>query len=345
MQVNSGINECLKLKTDLNANIVKCFPKNRNFITCGTYQLNENTKLRDGYLYNYFYNKELNTLQCLQKINTFGIFDLNFNQNNSILSTCHSNYSISLFSINENDNYLNLLQNFKPNLENNCDNNCDTMFTSLEFFDNTKFTCSDSNGEISIFRINNNSNIEILSKYKAHSYESWCSSFFDENTIYSGGDDHLFTIFDIRTNKVIYKNSKLHESGICCIVTSNFSKYLQSENYFLTGSYDENLTCWDNRMLNKEIYKITLNGGGVWDISIFENENGKINVACPIMYEGYTIMELNRKSGELEVKYRYLPKVESSEISLLCYGIDFINEKELITCSFYDKQLRLISLE
>ena len=152
---------------------------------------------------------------------------------------------------------------------------------------------------------------------KAHDYEAWTCQFNyqDRNILYSGGDDSLFKIWDLRTSKSV--TNKIHEAGVTSI-----SHHPRQEFTLVTGSYDEKIRLWDTRSLKQPLNEKNT-GGGVWRLKWHPKEDLML-AAC--MYNGFHIYNQNlelQKSNNLH---------ES-----IAYGADWSYKNNLIgTCSFYD---------
>ena len=65
-------------------------------------------------------------------------------------------------------------------------------------------------------------------------------------------------IYDARSQGMVLSNSKIHQMGVTCISINPFNS-----DYFLTGSYDENLRVWDMRSMKDCVNSHNFDGG-VW---------------------------------------------------------------------------------
>ena len=88
--------------------------------------------------------------------------------------------------------------------------------------------------------------------------------------ILSGGDDNSLKLWDIRSagcagsatptisQQPAMKNSKTHQSGV-----TSLQYHPHRQHVFASGSYDECVRVWDDRMLTKPAATLHV-GGGVW---------------------------------------------------------------------------------
>jgi len=110
--------------------------------------------------------------------------------------------------------------------------------------------------------------------------EVWCSASLDAHCVISGGDDGLFKQWDLRTLQDPVTVSKEHGSGVVCIYSS--------DDYLLTGSYDQHLRRWDRRQLRRSISSVEL-AGGVWSIERHTKPARSWLTAC--MYGGWCLLD------------------------------------------------------
>lgn len=98
----------------------------------------------------------------------------------------------------------------------------------------------------------------------------------------------------------------------------------------LTGSYDESIVAW-NRPAFTPLQRFKV-GGGIWRIKFNPNQSYQIAVAC--MYDHAKI--INIQTGKVLQEFK---KHES-----IVYGIEWIDDKTAVSCSFYDHALKVWSV-
>ncbi|KZV29602.1 hypothetical protein F511_00880 [Dorcoceras hygrometricum] len=197
-----------------------------------------------------------------------------------------------------------------------------------------------SDGSVSVISLQD-SELNILHKWKAHEFELWAACFdvHQPMLVYTGSDDCTFSCWDLRNDlsKLVFKNTKVHGMGICCIAKSP-----TDSNILLTGSYDEQLRIWDVRSTSEPVIESSIGlGGGVWRIKYHPSIAGLVLAAC--MHNGFAILKI--KDDQARVVETY------DKHSSLAYGADwqggdsFVDGKRkssaVATCSFYDRLVRV----
>ncbi|XP_023342445.1 diphthine methyltransferase homolog [Eurytemora carolleeae] len=179
---------------------------------------------------------------------------------------------------------------------------------------------SDSKGKVRVLNYTDSEPV-VINEYSEHGYESWtcCFSARDPNLVFSGGDDCSLNCYDLRTDGLVHKNSKIHSMGVTAMISDR-----EKEHQLITGSYDEWLRRWDERNLKREVDSIQV-GGGVWRI---KQRGQRFLVAA--MHGGYLVLD------NMDIIARYKHGEES-----LSYGADWINDTTAASCSFYDHVLKL----
>jgi len=187
-----------------------------------------------------------------------------------------------------------------------------------------KIVVSDSKGKIHVIE-HTPSNSKVICEYSCHGYEAWtcCFSYWDDNLIFSGGDDCCFNCYDLRVaGSVSKKNSRSHMSGVTAMISDKTNSH-----QIITGSYDENIRWWDERNLKSELFSLQVDGG-VWRIK--QRPSGKLLIGA--MHGGYCVIE------DQQILKRY------NEHESLAYGADWITDNLAASASFYDHLLTIWSL-
>ncbi len=195
-----------------------------------------------------------------------------------------------------------------------------------------KIVVSDSKGGISIVK-GNSASLEIISSWsKAHDLEAWIACFdaFNDNVVYSGGDDSKLKCFDSRQEAPVFV-CKEHEAGVTSVL-SNATK----EREVFSGSYDETICRWDVRRMKTPLSKRKLSGG-IWKIKQHPVKSHVLALAC--MTAGFFIVDVDND-------FESICAYEKPHLSL-AYGVDWKPEAEndsedvLASCSFYDNLLTI----
>ena len=163
--------------------------------------------------------------------------------------------------------------------------------------------------------------------------EAWTCSIdkWNNNLVYSGGDDSKFNLWDLRALNTPSK-SKRRDAGV-----TSFLSY--KENQLIVGSYDEKICMYDIRNLKQSLDELNL-GGGIWRIKQSKQHKNILIIAC--MYHNFSVVDC---SNNFEIVGEY------NEHQSICYGCDWspeISEDGNIffaSCSFYDHRLSVCSLK
>ncbi|XP_015759849.1 PREDICTED: diphthine methyltransferase-like isoform X1 [Acropora digitifera] len=341
-----------------------------SYLVCGTYQLiekngqeNDDTasscasdesiasgSMRVGNIQLYYLDETLGRLERIQTLNTGGILDTKwlptFLAGCPVLGCVTSNGEVKIFLLKEKK------LNETMSLFVSADNLCLSLDWSPEH-EKSQVAVSDSAGQISLCQLGEgSSNLQQISQWRAHQYEAWITAFdaWNSAVVYSGGDDCLFRGWDIRTNcqKPTF-TSKRHDMGVSSIQCNVKHEYIMA-----TGSYDENIHVWDNRLMKQPLCSVHP-GGGVWRIKWHPVHGNSMLTAC--MYEGFHLLNFTNGNGDQCLK----TSVSYTEHGSLAYGADWCltslrleeyNDFKdvqsnncytdlVATCSFYDHSLNL----
>lgn len=329
------------LDTEYSADSIEWCPSVNfeNYFVCGTYQLEESenkneTEIpckRKGRIYLYDYNIELDSLEKVQTVETSAVLDQKWklNEKQSILGIANSIGEIQIYDLK--NSKLNLKTSVNLNSEIN-----DLLALSLDWSDD-KIVSSDSKGNISILKFSN-SELVVQQSWLAHGFEAWicCFDKWNKNVVYSGGDDMLLNIYDIRADSSSLKmKNKSHNAGVTALLS-----FEKSEFKLATGSYDENLRIFDTRYLKNCLSEINLNGG-IWRIKSHPSNEDLLLCAC--MYHNFSFVEISNENKELNLIEEYF------EHKSICYGSDWcfttkdLKKSFFAVCSFYDHKLSVCS--
>ncbi|VVT49053.1 uncharacterized protein SAPINGB_P002081 [Magnusiomyces paraingens] len=199
----------------------------------------------------------------------------------------------------------------------------------------------------------------------AHSLEAWTASFLNgsENVLFSGGDDAVLAAHDLRMASSsdsdnnesdngygddivapVWSSQRIHSAGVTSI-----HSFIPTPDYQLwTGGYDDTLALVDLRITDPMLpipprgptASINL-GGGVWKLlpSPVAPES-RMLVCC--MYGGARIVD--RLSTE-EIASTTEPANIVASLTQghesMVYGGAWLDEKTVVTCSFYDKAVQV----
>ncbi|CAF2727936.1 unnamed protein product [Rotaria sp. Silwood2] len=336
--------------TDCPPDSIEWCPIHHDIFACGTYLYNPENMTRQGSIYLFQYNSLTKTIDIIQHQTTHGILDLKWIKclsDLTYLSTVSALGQLSLYSLNDLT---------KPIL---CENvtNDQTIALSHSWLHaiNNYVVISDQQGYLTICELDNTNGLRFSQSWLAHEYECWTSIWdkHDSNIIYSGADDTLLKIWDIRDYKQAIHINRKHTMGICSILSNESNQY-----EFLTGSFDEYLRQWDKRQMNQPLKEIKL-GGGVWKIKPHPLNPNILLCAC--MQNGFVIVDLKTSI----ILYNY------KEHESLAYGCDWqyndsmnqitelmddcmneettttmcnkkiLSESLIASCSFYDKTVHV----
>ena len=297
-------------------------------VTVGTYKLcPDNTRQGQLLLYTLHHDPH-HQLHCrrLDSQDCPGVLDISWSSHSQpLLASAESGGQLSLWSLSED----------KTRLERRSQLTVTSgLCLAVEWSaDNSSLTVSDSEGGVSILSVQEEE-ATVTTRIPAHSFEAWTTCFNKHNSslVYSGGDDCVFKLHDLRQEHSVRSNSRSHSMGVTSMLAD-----LRDQNKLWTGSYDEQLRLWDVRNCRQEVESLSV-GGGVWRIK--QNlTNSTLLLAT--MHDGFKTV---RDMAVVE-EYR--------EHESLAYGADWVvgldteegkSRDIAATCSFYDHLLRVWSV-
>ena len=301
------------------------------------YHLDKETQKKTGGIF-FFRLSESNKLIPLESENIlldYGILDLKFSKDNSYIFTANSDYSYTIFNLNNNSqNKQYLLKENDMEEKKKITNDVIEIDSKEE-----KIILGANDGNIFIEDFLTQKNI--LSIPNAHEYGIWSIHFLNnENVFLSGGEDAQIKLWDIREKnkfKNVNSNKKSYESSI------NFIDNLKcdlSNNILITGSYDEKIVLFDIRNFPKELKTIKTEHS-VWDMKqCFIKDKNLLLMAS--IYEGFNIWEIELNNDYNMNHLLRLPVTKDKNIfhGTIVYGIDIKNNDndsiDILSCSFYD---------
>jgi len=323
--------------TDYPPDSIEWCPNQSDLFACGTYLYNPENVTRNGSIYLFRYNTTNKTIDVVQHQQTEGILDIKW-LDPTHLSTVSAVGQLSLYSLDDFS---------KPII---CENvtNDQTIALSHTWFQSTNnyVLVSDQHGCLTICELDSTNGLRFSQSWSAHEYECWTCAWdkHDVNIVYSGADDSLLKIWDIRSCQQALQTNRKHTMGICSILPNE-----TNPNELLTGSFDEYLRQWDKRQMTNPVKQVKL-GGGVWKIRPYPGNWDLYLCAC--MQNGFVIVDF--KSETILCNYK--------EHTSLAYGCDWqsldsmnqltelmddcmttdnpnsTDDQRLIaSCSFYDK--------
>ena len=319
------------------------FSNSSSKLACATYFLNKETNQRSGCLYLISYDSIKNELNQIQKINyeSSGILDMKWISDNEIM-TLDSNQNIELFKYEDGS----LTSKASKSFLNEENNSVATVGLTFDYCSSneSKIVTGNSKGTLNVIDAKN---MLLNAQFNAHEFEIWSVYMcrHDNNIVYSGADDCLLKMWDLRDTERAKLKCSLFDGGVTQIqgpyyYSSNGGSLIKNfnENNLLCSSYDEQIYVLDKRNLKNFIKKSKKLGGGVWKMRV--NEDNLILCAC--MHTGVHVVDLK----DLESKLYY----DKHGLNNLAYGCDWLktrDSKEYLTatCSFYNHELRVWKLK
>lgn len=358
-------------------------PDYKNYFVCGTYQLEKSDETessgtdvhssleeattnrvqqkRSGYVYGYEFHpenhKSLREIQCIQT--EAGVLDMKWLPNPKLIDQCprlviaNALGQVEIFELNT-ERSLHRIE--KLELKDCPEDNLLALSLDVQLsgdddsHQSYKLIVSDSKGGLHLLTSigEHSTQLKRIHKWSAHDFEAWTCAFdrYNENLVFSGGDDTLIKIYDIRMKSCTLTN-RSHGAGVTSLLSHPGKEYC-----LLTGSYDEELRVFDTRHFKQPVTQLNL-GGGIWRLKLAPQNRNLILAAC--MYHNFSVISFNPKDT---AKGLSLSAVISTHESI-CYGADWCphiggvsstcnsNRQELFmaTGSFYDHRMCLSMIE
>ena len=313
----------------------------QDVFACATYQLLERESEevqaeRTGSVMMYIIEDD-HVVKRLQTLKTNAILDMKWHRTGSqkMLTTADSKGEVHFYSEKENMLVEKALLVVDENV----------LCLSADWYRNTdnpeKVAYSMSSGDLALVQLVESEPV-VVKTWKAHSLEAWiiACDYANSDVFYSGADDCLLKIWDLRTGvERACITSKRHSMGVCSI-----QAHPTREHIFCSGSYDELVYVWDNRTMKCPISEIAT-GGGVWRLKWHPHGKDQLLAAC--MHNGYKVIGYNNgglNNPAIELSYE---KHKSLAYGVdWCLGLSQTNNGSckstaglIASCSFYDNLL------
>ena len=220
---------------------------------------------------------------------------------------------------------------------------------------------SRSDGEICVVEVGDGSSLRQSRSIVAHALanapiEVWtvAANPFHSAVVWSGADDAMLKGWDLRTpcNTPTFTAPHVHQSGVCCIAW-----HPHVEHIVATGSYDEHIRLWDDRVVGHGPVSVPFDtGGGVWRLKWHPHSSQHAALLAACMRGGFQVFDVsvalgssggatnlpsNASAGCLRRTALYL----AHESEGLAYGVDWMAAGSglgrVASCSFYDHLLTL----
>lgn len=341
-QFQMNIKTIHSVDTEYSADSVEWCPTEscQQYFVCGTYQIEENPSQelvlptrRKGRIYLFKYDGNTEELSKLDSVETAAILDQKWSEADKkpIVAAANALGEIMLYSLVSDKLALLSSVHLNPEIDNlltlSIDWNTDAS--------NRQLLASDSKGNISLLQLNE-TDLNVVTTWQAHSFEAWtcCFDKWNNNIVYSGGDDLSLHVYDTRINIKTMTN-KSHKAGVTSLLS-----FENKEHILATGSYDDYLRIFDLRAFKNPLTSVDLKGG-VWRIKPDPVEKDLLLCAC--MYHNFSIVKISDTNEKVDVVAEYF------EHKSICYGSDwcrevFNNQMVMATCSFYDQKLCISSV-
>ncbi|XP_058821215.1 diphthine methyltransferase-like isoform X1 [Topomyia yanbarensis] len=328
--------------TEYSADSVEWCPHSphRHLFVCGTYQLDKDETnnsgssqtTRKGRILLFSYNIESNSLTLKQTIETSAILDQKWHQRKPLLAVVNANSEVILYNLSSEDQ---LIQTDVLKIP--IQDEGEQLALSLDWTTRgDRALVSDSKGGISVIGVDDHG-MHQQNRWKAHNFEAWTCAFdkSNDNIVYTGGDDAVLCIYDIRCLETPIVQNKSHDAGITSLLA-----FQHVEHLLATGSYDDNVRIFDTRFMKSPASQINL-GGGIWRMK--SNYYYPDQILCACMYHNFSIINIKKD-------YSIVLDSEYNEHNSICYGCDWsydpneCESKLFASCSFYDHKLCLAVL-
>ncbi|KZV77637.1 WD-40 repeat-containing protein [Peniophora sp. CONT] len=193
-----------------------------------------------------------------------------------------------------------------------------------------------SNGKLALLRPNPVNGLSIEETWHAHDHEPWAAAweYWDNNIIYSGGDDLKLKLWDIRAgfDRPVLMNRRF-DAGITSI-----QSHPHIEHVLAVGGYDNTVRLFDNRKLTTPMTQAEV-GGGAWRVKWNPAPKRSHDLLVAAMHDGFKVEDTPPVFSE---KWDIIERFDKHES--LAYGVDwsYAHDTEerghglIASASFYD---------
>ena len=329
-----------KLDTKLPADCVEVGPRTRSgdvVLACGTYHLDESTKIKSGHIGLYTASTTSKTITRGDTYGESAIFNMRWCEDR--LGAVTADARFRLYRLRDQDESPSL-EHLGSKTSSEESKRLSVHYTSLAWnpYDKSQACVSHSNGNLSSWSVDD---MKCVHEWRAHSYEGghagaevWSVSYFDSNVLLSGADDTKLKTWDLRDpTRASLVCSGHHEMGVTAI------RILKgAPNAIITGSYDERIRMFDIRSLRKGSISSISCGGGVWQIRSATCGDVENRFVSACMRGGISHVSISSDRGLV---------LESSQPfdKELMYGVTCVDSTQNLNagCSFYEHTLYLFS--
>lgn len=170
--------------------------------------------------------------------------------------------------------------------------------------------------------------------WHACDFEAWSVAWdtFNPHVLYSGGDDCMWKMWDVRSYQSPTFTSRRRDAGI-----TTFAPSPHTEHLLAVGSYDSTLQLYDIRSPRTALGTADV-GGGVWRAKWHPSPARKDDVLVACMHDGFKLIRFS--DGEVVQRF--------DEHTSLAYGADWARgsahssgRTRVASCSFYDHTLKI----
>ncbi|KAK7694654.1 hypothetical protein QCA50_001841 [Cerrena zonata] len=197
-----------------------------------------------------------------------------------------------------------------------------------------------SNGSLSHL-LPGESGMVIDNVWHAHDFEPWIAAwnYWDENIIYSGGDDLKMKSWDVRIGfgQPVFTNKRF-DAGVTTIQSHPYIEHLMA-----VGSYDNTIRLFDARKPLVPLTQLDV-GGGAWRVKWHPSEKRKNDLLVACMHDGCKIIRFDVEGENIADGGTVIQRFD--EHKSMAYGADWSYAEEdtnrntlVASCSFYDHVL------
>jgi diphthine methyl ester acylhydrolase len=334
------------IDTELCADSVEVF--NEDVIYC-CYELNKETCRKSGSVNLIHIDDENGNVVPVDSVQSSAVFDAKWNLHHQdgsekIIATANYGNTVHIWKVENSE----LIEVTSCLLDEDTSQSC----LSLHWLERDRIITSTSDGKLCYFDVSveNTCVKSPISTWNAHTLysspiETWIvsGSNTDSNIVWSGGDDSVLKGWDIRSPvSPTFVNKSCHSAGIC-----SMQWHPNRDHSVVTGSYDEHVAFWDDRLTSKPVFSKKIASSGIWRLKWHPSKEFSHLLLAACMYDGCKLVDVDVESHHASTLVVY------AEHKSLAYGIDWYFPKKsnesavdasrpwVISCSFYDHSLQV----